>query len=555
MDGPLLSAGKHARRRPARAVSPLQLIVKYPVTAAVLYIIIGGVGAYLFWASNSRQQIQQQQAADLHGKHVATAQHGDAAKGTAASGPNATNSSSTVLAERELILCTDACHKAKDGVCDDGRTNLSQALPTVVLCDLGSDCSDCGPWKGVRNSSSWSEPVGPVEYLRRNNIPLATQQSPWEPKFHFANTPVSSHKSASKGTNRGASHSISNPGGFEESAITHITYQVLRDLCRQGKEGVMVDVGAGAGWYSILAGRLGCRVIAMEPLTTSRAIMEYNTARNKLQDKIQLRASVAAQYPSAAGYRNYTVVEPRSSGLSTKLHVAGETLDQVVLRELQLRNVALLRVNAGGAQALAMAGAQELLEKQLVNNIVLQYRSAEGSKAHCDQDPKLLLSLLEAGYNIGHIANIEFGDKLVKSLSEPLQTLPAVTESNLKFDLFDCKQMTQERTERLEAACSEMRDMQLIGHTIPERLHPKSFRSSFEGTAYVWASRDTEFKAYLQGPSVGVFPPERKITDSWFVPEWSDVVMGGKSCRGLQRQAEQQNMTAADRAALLVRHR
>jgi hypothetical protein len=30
----------------------------------------------------------------------------------------------------------------------------------------------------------------------------------------------------------------------------------------------------------------------------------------------------------------------------------------------------------------------------------------------------------------------------VRSLSEPLEMLPAVTETNLKFDLFDCLQMT-----------------------------------------------------------------------------------------------------------------
>jgi hypothetical protein len=30
----------------------------------------------------------------------------------------------------------------------------------------------------------------------------------------------------------------------------------------------------------------------------------------------------------------------------------------------------------------------------------------------------------------------------VRSLSEPLEMLPAVTEDNLKFDLFDCLQMT-----------------------------------------------------------------------------------------------------------------
>ena len=41
--------------------------------------------------------------------------------------------------------------QAKDGVCDEGRVSLSgppdrPAAP--VFCDLGTDCGDCGPWRG-----------------------------------------------------------------------------------------------------------------------------------------------------------------------------------------------------------------------------------------------------------------------------------------------------------------------------------------------------------------------------------------------------------------------
>lgn len=47
--------------------------------------------------------------------------------------------------------------QAKDGVCDDGRFlhNMTRGLPSTVLCDLGTDCSDCGPWKGAQHSSAW----------------------------------------------------------------------------------------------------------------------------------------------------------------------------------------------------------------------------------------------------------------------------------------------------------------------------------------------------------------------------------------------------------------
>lgn len=57
--------------------------------------------------------------------------------------------------------------QAKDGVCDDGRFlhNMTRGLASTVLCDLGTDCSDCGPYKGVQHSSSWCVLVVRVRVL------------------------------------------------------------------------------------------------------------------------------------------------------------------------------------------------------------------------------------------------------------------------------------------------------------------------------------------------------------------------------------------------------
>ena len=56
--------------------------------------------------------------------------------------------------------CTNTCFKANDGVCDEARpiskggkgkpaAPLFDNKPVVpLLCDLGTDCSDCGSWEG-----------------------------------------------------------------------------------------------------------------------------------------------------------------------------------------------------------------------------------------------------------------------------------------------------------------------------------------------------------------------------------------------------------------------
>jgi hypothetical protein len=37
-------------------------------------------------------------------------------------------------------LCQDTCNFSGDGACDDGGPNAS-----FNVCELGTDCTDCGP--------------------------------------------------------------------------------------------------------------------------------------------------------------------------------------------------------------------------------------------------------------------------------------------------------------------------------------------------------------------------------------------------------------------------
>ena len=46
--------------------------------------------------------------------------------------------------------------QANNGVCDEGRKEVASEPNKFmqVLCDLGTDCADCGPW----------QPSGPVSW-------------------------------------------------------------------------------------------------------------------------------------------------------------------------------------------------------------------------------------------------------------------------------------------------------------------------------------------------------------------------------------------------------
>eukprot|EP00775_Hariotina_reticulata_P012528 gene12528-12661_t len=470
-----------------------------------------------------------------------------------------------------MYLAAANADDAKDGVCDDGRylTNMTRHLGSRVLCDLGTDCSDCGSWKGVQHSKHWTESVGPVEYLRQQRLVMWTRRSLLDLQFHLAYTDPAHDVDFS--------HNFNGLGSME-ARLSHIAYHVLHRPCQKARNGVMLDVGAGFGWFAVMAGMMDCRVIAWEPATTLRAFTEYSIARNKLQEQVELRAAAVVQYPSQPGQLNYSVIAPQrgswgsasidgktidagvdNQGPYHRFNVTGESLDEALLSTLNVTRVALLKVDVHGYEPYVMAGAVRVLKKRLVDNILMEYSPYTAEHARlmqAEQVPKMLLSLLSSGFQIGHIDGKYYSNRDIVSLSEPLEMLPAVTETNLKFDVFDSIQITEAGHTWLKHPCKEMVSFKLIGEGVPERLHPKSFRSSFEVNTNIWATLQPEYRPYVQGPPVGVFSAERKLADSWFVPEWSDKGMGGRSCKELREvAASQPDLTPRGRASMLISHR
>ena len=68
--------------------------------------------------------------------------------------------------------------QAGDDVCDDGRTSSpSSYSPRLVMCDLGTDCDDCGVWE-PSGPAPWlakeSPGVGPVAFLKGMNMEVCT---------------------------------------------------------------------------------------------------------------------------------------------------------------------------------------------------------------------------------------------------------------------------------------------------------------------------------------------------------------------------------------------
>lgn len=127
--------------------------------------------------------------------------------------------------------------------------------------------------------------MGPVEFLRQHNLTVLTKKSAQEPHVHFAYTDPQHdidsskdfagfgtleqrlshvayhclHAPCQQGATADGSSDGSSTGSSDGSSSSRGTAALQQEEQAQGAEGLMLDVGAGFGWYSLMAGMLGCR--------------------------------------------------------------------------------------------------------------------------------------------------------------------------------------------------------------------------------------------------------------------------------------------------------
>lgn len=137
--------------------------------------------------------------------------------------------------------------------------------------------------------------------------------------------------------------------------------------------GILVDVGANYGYYSLLwaAQHPGNRVIAFEASPRNFAPLEDNIARNRLTGQVELHRIALG---SAAGRLKFDIGPPEQSGWGGLASDASlDTVDVDVLRldEVWQRDddIAVLKVDVEGADSWVLRGAQRLLEHQRIKAV------------------------------------------------------------------------------------------------------------------------------------------------------------------------------------------
>lgn len=140
------------------------------------------------------------------------------------------------------------------------------------------------------------------------------------------------------------------------------------------KGGLLVDVGANYGYYSLIwcAARSDNRALAVEASPRNVRALRENIVRNGLEDRIRLVECAASNRDGSACFEIGSEEETGWGGIAAshtadKLEVPCRRLDDLVDE-----TVTLLKVDCEGADAWVIEGALGLLDQGRVFNVVFE---------------------------------------------------------------------------------------------------------------------------------------------------------------------------------------
>ncbi|KAG2446579.1 hypothetical protein HYH02_008565 [Chlamydomonas schloesseri] len=474
--------------------------------------------------------------------------------------------------------CSNTCFKANDGVCDEGRpaskpaeaaaaaggtaaaasahrrslqgNNYSeqrqqqkqqqetlgphggarrqlrefegQEAVSTLLCDLGTDCGDCGAWEGTV-PEGWGEAGGPVAWIRaEHNASLYVRRTDTPKSFLAA---ITYHKA-----DPDVSAMLHHYGAME-GGINRILHHVLDGQCegtvRAGRRAAVLDIGASFGYYTVQAALYGCRVVAFEPVRKFRALLDWTVHAagvSYLVDVVDKALSdVAGDLPigiprdgtywGLASIHGVNLMGERET--KETITVPATTLDawdSWAPSDLRREDLLLIKMDIEGWEGPVLRGGSQLLTAH-GDNLLLEYSPGIFERRNMTDFgpqvllPEALLALLSSGFALAHLPLFAYAAPWPPRRIDPAEPLPAleeVTEAMLRHDLQALKY--RQRMEVSPGGCpmpEELLDKAPAWRGCREwsyGTHPKGFRSAFGFNTNVWASRrrSAAFKRHMK---------------------------------------------------------
>ena len=385
------------------------------------------------------------------------------------------------------IRCDDSCVDARNGLCNDGSQTQGTSITRRITCDFGTDCTDCANKVGIparmatlremmpMSGGSEASPApqqgaAGVALLRERKVELNAAWTKTQPPFIMPFTDPEADIDVSR--NMAAGRTV-------EPLYNLYWHRLSAKCCAAG--GLMLDVGANFGYYSLLAAKMGCRVVAWEPIPVFRAFVEAGLKLNNLSHRVHLRPTVVSD--TAGQQVSMTVplkgiwgtasvgglnVDPSIPSPKYVVHATSETLDQVVTEQ-----PCIMKLDVEGYEPSVLAGAKRLLAKYPPRAILTEYtpgvQERRGAWARLGDYPRALRMLHEAGYRIWHLVGTDKGDRKLLDADWGSARLPAlaeVTDETLHAEEMNARNMMADNVPG-------------VGFSVPWDLHPKSLHAEF----------------------------------------------------------------------------
>ncbi|MGH2898719.1 MAG: FkbM family methyltransferase, partial [Solirubrobacteraceae bacterium] len=163
---------------------------------------------------------------------------------------------------------------------------------------------------------------------------------------------------------------------------------------------VVVDVGANIGAFAVpLTRDTGARVIAVEPVSSTFALLNDNVRRNRVQNTV---TTVRSALGSTAGEAVVTtdsqsanyLLHDRASARAGEEHVGVTTLDALVADEPRID---LIKVDVEGLELEVMRGAQVTLARHAP--AVLLELEARWTRRYGYEPRELIAFMMQFGYS------------------------------------------------------------------------------------------------------------------------------------------------------------
>jgi FkbM family methyltransferase len=196
-------------------------------------------------------------------------------------------------------------------------------------------------------------------------------------------------------------------GRIWDPYIWDLFVRILQQAPR--RPGLVVDVGANIGYFTMMAAALGYDVISFEPMAHNLQRLRSSVSRNGFGSRVSIIDRVAAQTAGAqvvlvathsTNQGNGHIVNELSVDSSHRYYSKTTTLDAVLVPMKQ--DILLMKIDVEGSEAAVLDGAYGIMHEHTVYFITLEISDATRDNKACSL-VVMLRTMQKMGYIISDV--------------------------------------------------------------------------------------------------------------------------------------------------------